>query len=233
MITEFFSNSVNSPFFGIILSIVGFKIGLMLQKKLKSPFINPLIIAMVFCIVILKIGNISYAQYNLGGNIIYLFLGPATAILAVSVYNQFAILKKNIIPVIAGTIVGSAVSIGSIILMAKLFNLDQIISISLYPKSVTTPIAIVLSEQNGGLQAITIFAVSLTGMTGAMLAPLLSKMFFITNEVAEGVAIGTSSHALGTTRALEMGETQGAMSSIAIAFSGIATVLLYAIFPFV
>ncbi|MFI3256987.1 MAG: LrgB family protein [Spirochaetales bacterium] len=227
----FYNTFISSPFFGIWLSIIAFYIGILISRTVKSPFANPLLIAMIICITVLKLCNISYETYSLGGDIIYMFLGPATTLLAVSVYNRFETLKKNLIPILAGTIVGSVVSVSSIIIMCRLFALDDSVSASLFPKSVTTAIAFPLAELGGGITAITFAATTITGILGAVGSPFLAKIFFIKNPVAVGLAIGTSSHALGTTKAIQMGETQAAMSSIAIALAGIVTVLLYAIFP--
>lgn len=233
MFELFWNTLVNSPLFGISLSIGAFYIGIVLNRILKSPLVNPLLVAMFICILVLKICNISYETYSMGGDIIYMFLGPATALLAVSVYNRFETLKKNLIPILVGTCVGSAVSIGSIVLMCRLFGLDETISASLFPKSVTTAIALPLSELSGGIPALTFAGIMLTGIMGAVFSPYMAKLFGIKKRVAVGLAIGTSSHTLGTTRALQMGETEAAMSSIAIALAGVFTVILYAIFPFI
>lgn len=233
MIEIFLNALVDSPLFGISISIGAFYIGVVLNRKFKSPFVNPLLVAMIICIAVLKLCNISYETYSMGGDIIYMFLGPATAVLAVSVYNRFETLKKNLIPILIGTFVGSAVSVGSIVIMCRLFGLDESISASLFPKSVTTAISLPLSELGGGIAAVTFAATTITGIMGAVCAPTLAKLFGIKNRTAVGLAIGTSSHALGTTRAIQMGETEAAMSSIAIALAGVSTVILYALFPLV
>lgn len=230
MFKLFWDTLIDSPLFGISLSIGAFYAGIVLNRKLKSPFVNPLLVAMLICIAVLKLCNIPYETYSMGGDIIYMFLGPATAVLAVSVYNRFDTLKKNLIPILAGTFVGSAVSVGSIVLMCRLFGLDESISASLFPKSVTTAIALPLSELGGGVMAITFAAITITGIMGAVCAPFMAKLFGIKNPVAIGLAIGTSSHALGTTRALQMGKTEAAMSSIAITLAGFSTVIIYAVF---
>ncbi len=230
MLDVFWCSIINSPFFGISLSIGAYFIGIKIKERCNSPLINPLIIAMILCIAFLKIFDISYEAYSYGGDIIYMFLGPMTAILAVSVYNRLEVLKENLLPILIGTFVGSCAAVGSIIVMCKLFGLDEAISVSLYPKSVTTAIALPLAEIGGGVTAVTFAATAITGFTGAVAAPFMSKVFGIKNKTAIGIAIGTSTHALGTTRAFQMGETEGAMSSIAIALAGVSTVIIYTLF---
>lgn len=219
----------SNPYFGIVLSISAFQLGIWINKKFKTPIANPLLIAIILIIGVLSVFNIPLENYNEGGDIIGLFLAPATAVLAVTIYSKLDILKKNLLPIIIGTGVGALTSIGTIYGLCKLFGLDESMTASLLPKSVTTPIAIEVSTQLGGMASITIAAVVVTGIAGAILAPALIKIFRVKNPVAQGLAIGTSSHAMGTTKALELGEIQGAMSGIAIGVAGIMTVI-YSLF---
>ena len=216
---------VCSPFFGIVLCIFTFQIGVWVNKKTKSPLANPLLIAIVLCILVLQVLHIPLESFNAGGNMIAMFLAPATASLALSIYGQLDVLKKNLIPILAGTSVGSIVSMTSVFLLCKAFRLDEALTVSMLPKSVTTPIAMEITRQNGGIVPVTVAAVVVTGIMGAMLAPSLIKLFKVDNPVAAGIAIGTCSHALGTSKAVEIGETEGAMSGIAIGTAGILTVL--------
>lgn len=220
----------SSPYFGIGISIFTYEMGVWINKKTKSPIANPLLIAIVLVIGFLQVFNISLESYNIGGNIIGMFLAPATASLAIMVYGQLDILKKNLLPITAGTAVGSIVSMTSVYFLCKVFGLDEKLTASLIPKSVTTPIAIELSSQLGGVIPITVAAVVLTGILGAVLAPTLIKIFRVDNPIASGIAIGTCSHALGTTKALEIGEIEGAMSGIAIGVAGIMTVIFTLLF---
>ena len=215
-----------SPFFGIFLSILAFEIGVWINRKTKSAMANPLLIAVIFCILVIKILHIPLESYYVGGNLISVFLGPATAVLALSIYSQFALLKKYFVPVLLGTVVGSSVSMGSAYLLCRIFRLDEALSRSMLTKSVTTPFAIAISENIGGVPAVAVAAVVLTGILGAVFAPVLIRIFHVKNPIAAGVAIGTSSHAVGTSKAIELGETQGAMSGIAIGMSGIVTVII-------
>jgi predicted murein hydrolase (TIGR00659 family) len=214
-----------SPLFGIVLCIFAFEAGVWINGKVKSPIANPLLIAIILVIAVLKILNIPYSQFNNGGKFISLFLAPATAALALSIFRNFITLKKNLIPILAGTAAGSLVSIASVLCMCRLFHLDSRLTASLLPKSVTTPIAIEISAQLGGLAPVTVAAVVVTGIFGAVTAPLLITLFRIKNPVAAGIAIGTASHAVGTSKALELGEVEGAMSGVAIGVAGLITVL--------
>ena len=214
-----------SPFFGISLSVIAFWVGVRIQKKTGLVLCNPLLIAIVLVSAVLLVCRIPYASYNQGGAIINMFLAPATACLAVSIYTQINLLRENWLPILAGCTAGSITSMGSIYLMCRLFRLDEAVSASLIPKSVTTPIAVSISENLGGIQAITVVAVILTGILGSILAPVLIKTFRVKDPVAAGLAIGACSHAVGTSRALELGETEGAMSGLSIGICGILTVV--------
>jgi len=215
-----------SPFFGICLSVFAFEVGVMLNKKLKTPIANPLFIAVALIILIITMLDIPFETFNNGGAMITMFLGPATASLAMNIYAQLEQLKKRLVPILAGALVGSVTSIGCILLLTKLFGLDEAMTASLIPKSVTTPIAMGVSQQLGGIVPVTVAAVVFTGIIGAVFSPVFIKLFRVKDPVAAGLAIGVSSHALGTTKALEIGEVEGAMSGIAIGIAGLITVIL-------
>ncbi len=215
-----------SPLFGIVLCIVCFEVGLWVNKKLKTPLANPLLIAIAMVIIILNVFHIPLEDFQQGGDVISLFLAPATAVLALSIYSQLEVLKKNFLPALVGCTVGSLASMFSAFWLCQLFQLDDSLVQAMIPKSVTTPIAMGISEQHGGLVPVTVAAVIVTGILGAIAAPWLVKLFHVKNKAAAGLAIGTCSHAVGTSKALQMGEIEGAMSSIAMGFSGIITVIL-------
>ncbi|MCR5724972.1 MAG: LrgB family protein [Treponema sp.] len=215
-----------TPFFGVVTCIVFYKISLVLQQKTKILLLNPLLTATVFIILFLKLCHIPYAHFKSGADILQSFLGPVTAILAIAMYNQRKVLVANLVPVLAGTVAGSAACIGTVIAMCRLLHVDERMLNSLLSKSVTTPIALALTESKGGVLPLTMLAVVLSGITGAVFAPGLVKVLHIKNKAAAGIAIGTCSHALGTTTALQMGEVYGAMSSIAIGCAGLATTVL-------
>ena len=155
-----------------------------------------------------------------------MFLSPATAVLAITVYRQRKLLKEHILAILAGTIAGSLCSIIVVYLLAHLFGLSEEMTSSLIPKSITTPMAIAVSDSIGGIQSITVLSVIVTGTLGNIIGPTLIRIFRIKNEIAQGMALGASSHAVGTSRAIELGEIQGSLSSIALVMSGIITVIL-------
>lgn len=220
------SDIFSSPFFGIALSILAFWIGVKIQKQLKSVLCNPLLIAILLTSVVLLAFDIPYESYNEGGAVINMFLTPATACLAVSIYTKIQILKKNCIPIVVGCTVGSLTSMGSVWLLCQLFGLDEAMTASLIPKSITTPIAMEVCQSHGGIVPVTVIAVIFTGILGSILAPFLIRLFRVDNPVTAGLAIGACSHAVGTSRALELGETEGAMSGLAIGVCGIITVIV-------
>ena len=214
-----------SPFFGITISILAFFIGLEIQKRTKIALCNPLLLAIILVIVFLKIFGISYDDYNEGGAIINMFLAPATACLAVSIYTKRRILKESWLPILVGCTVGCLASMGSVLVMCHLFGLDEAMPASLTPKSVTTAIAISVAESHGGIAPVTVVAVLLTGILGSIITPVMIRLLRVKNPVEAGIAIGACSHAVGTSKAIEIGETEGAMSGLAIGVCGIITVV--------
>ncbi|OUN10609.1 LrgB family protein [Flavonifractor sp. An9] len=215
----------NSPFFGVALSVLAFWVGVKIQKKTGLVVCNPLLIGVILVIGLLLALGIPYENYDQGGSLINLFLSPATACLAVAIYSKVQLLKENWLPILVGCVVGSLVSMGSILGLCRLFGLDDAMTASLLPKSVTTPIAVSVAQAHGGIPSITVVAVILTGILGSILAPLLIRLFRVKDPIAAGLAIGACSHAVGTSKALELGETEGAMSGLAIGVCGLVTVL--------
>ena len=197
-----------------------------LNRKFRTPLCNPLLIAIVLVVGVLLVFRIPYEDYNAGGEIISLFLAPATACLAVGIYSKLAVLKKYWLPILVGAVAGSASSMLSVYALCRLLGLDEQLTVSLIPKSVTTPIAVGIVESAGGLTPITVVAVIVTGILGAILAPTMIRLFRISDSVAAGLAIGACSHAVGTSKAVELGEVEGAMSGLAIGVCGVVTVVL-------
>lgn len=226
MQTYFLNEFISTPLFGILLSLIAFQIGILLYKKTRSSLFNPLLVGFVLVILFLFYFRIDFETYNVGGDYISFFLGPSTVVLAVPLYKKIQLLKSDAFPIIAGISAGCIAGISSILVLSILFDLDKVITSSLVPKSVTTPIGIEISKQIGGLPAITVAAIVVTGIIGAVLGPFICHSLRIKDSVAVGIAIGTASHALGTTRAIELGETEGAMSGLAIGIAGIITVFL-------
>ncbi|MDR1970376.1 MAG: LrgB family protein [Treponema sp.] len=217
------------PAMGILVSIGAYLIGVLIRKYFPHPLINPLVIANIIIILVILFSPLTAEQYLLGGGAISLFIVPATAILGLRIYNQRENLKANLIPVAAGCAAGSASSIFSVWALGRLFGIDDQAILSLLPKSVTTAIAIDLSQAHGGLAGITVSAVIITGVFSAFISPYLIKILKLKDPVAVGVAMGVSGHAICTSVALELGETQGAMSGIALGLMGIITSVLFVI----
>ena len=183
-------------------------------------------IVSVAVIAVLLVFHIPYESYWQGGELINLFLGPATACMAVTIYSQRKLLAKHWLPVLVGCVVGVVTAMGSILVLCRLLGLDRAMTMSLLPKSVTMPIATVVAQGHGGTVAVTVAAVVVTGMLGNLCAPLLVKLFRVKDPMAVGLGIGACSHAMGTAKALELGETEGAMSGLAIGLCGILTTVL-------
>lgn len=222
----FFAGLTGSPFFGIFLSIATYVLGAWLNRKTKSPLLNPLLFSIVAIILILTLTGIPVETYEKSSTIITHMLGPATIALAVSMYKQRAVFVAYWPAILAGTLVGAIVSIVSVLLIGSMLDLETPLLMSLVAKSVTTAISVPITEQLGGIVPIAIATAVVTGILGAILAPLMIRVFHVKDAVAAGLAIGTSSHAMGTSKALELGEVEGAMSGIALSITGIWTVLL-------
>lgn len=221
---------INTPYFGILLSVASYLTALGIYKKTKLSLLNPLLLTVIFIIIVLKTFNIPLEKYNEGGNLIAFFLAPATVILAVPLYKQLKLLKEHFIPIMAGVITGSIVSMISVIGFSKLFNLNIAIAKSIVPKSITTPLGMEISKSFGGIIPITVVAIVLTGILGAVIGPFLVSIANIKSKIAKGIGIGTGAHAIGTSKAIEMGEVEGAMSGLAIGLAGTATVIIAPIF---
>lgn len=220
----------SSPLFGLAISISSFFLGVFIQKKTRKSILNPLLISYAVIISFLLIFDIPLEWYMKGGEIINLFLTPATCALALNIYREWKLIKENALALAVGTIVGSAVSMTLAYFIGKLLGFDNAVCLSIVPKGITTPMAIAVSETIGGIPSITVLCVIITGISGNVLSPILIKLFNIKDPTTQGISIGTCSHAIGTSKALEMGEKQGALSSVALTLSGIVTVVLSLVF---
>ena len=216
----------STPFFGLGVTLLCWYLAGRFQKRTGLLICNPVLVASLLVIGIMLLFHIPLDNYNAGGSIIKLLLAPATAVLALNIYQQRAILKRHFWPVVLGCFVGSLVSMLLVQVLCRLFQAEASLLNSLLPKSVTTAIAVSIAESSGGLPALTAASVIITGIEGAMRAPLFAQVFHVTDPVVEGVAIGACSHAVGTSKALEIGPLQGAMSSIALCVCGIITSIL-------
>lgn len=216
----------NSAYFGILITLAAFFIGNRLKKRFKSALFNPMLIAVVLIIAVLLLLHIDYAQYTSSAKYLSYFMTPTTICLAIPLYEQFESLKKHPIAILCGILSGVISSLLCVWLLTGLFGMEPALRASLLPKSITTAIGIGLSEELGGYPALTAGVIIITGIVGSIGSDLLCRLLRITEPVAKGIAIGTSSHVIGTAHALELGEVEGAMSSLSIAISGIFTVLL-------
>ena len=222
--------ATESVFFGAVISLLCYEVGLACKKRVKSPLINTLLIAIALVSLFLAVFGIDYATYYDGAKYISYLLTPATVSLAVPLYRQFALLKKERAAIFAGLLSGVISGLTSILLCAKLLRLDYEMYVTLLPKSITTAIGMELSDKMGGIVTITVMAIAITGILGNMMAETILKLFRITEPVAKGLAIGCASHAMGTARAMEIGEVEGAMSSLSIVVTGLLTVIGVSVF---
>lgn len=217
---------ISSPVFGVLVSLVAYEIGVLIKEKTKLSIFNPLLVAIIILIFFLTKFHVKYTDYNNGGQVISFFLAPATVALALPFYKKFSLFKKNALPILIGILCGSTAGIVCVIVLCRLFKFSNELTESLIPKSITTPIGMALSKQLGGVQPITVVAIIITGIVGAVIGPFLYKVLKLNDKVAMGIAMGASCHAVGTAKAMEIGETEGAMSSLTMAIAGIITVFL-------
>lgn len=227
MVKELFETSL---FAGAALSLLGYMLGAFLKKKCKNPLLNPLLISIIISIVVLVVAGVDYETYNASAKYLSYLLTPSTVCLAIPLYEQLPLLKKNFVAIVLGIFSGALTSVVCVFVLSKLMQLSHEEYVSLLPKSVTTAIGIGVSEELGGYVTITIAVIVITGILGNLFAEIVYKIFRITEPIAKGVGIGTSSHAMGTAKAIEMGEVEGAMSGLSIVVAGIFTVILAPIF---
>lgn len=220
----------SSAFFGVTLSLAAYGIGVLLGKKLKSPLCNPLLVSIVLTIAVIAVFKIDTEAYNASAKYLSYLLTPATVALAIPLYEQIEILKKNAVAIIAGIVSGVLTSVGSILAMAAIFGFTHEEFVTFLPKSITTAIGKGVSEELGGYVAVTVAVIIITGVLGSVIAEPVLKLFHITDPVAKGIAIGSASHAVGTSKAMEIGKTEGAVSSLSIVVSGIITVVAASFF---
>lgn len=227
---EFLQNSV---FFGAAISLLSYMIGLRLKKRFKSGVFNPLLISIIITIAVLAAAHIDYETYNISAKYLSWFLTPATICLAIPLYEQLSLLKKNFAAVLAGIVSGVLTSLVTVLILALIFGLSQQEFVTFLPKSITTAIGMDVSRELGGYVTITVVVIVITGVLGNISAELICKVFGIKEPIAKGLAIGSASHAIGTARAMEMGEIEGAMSSLSIAVAGILTVIGASVFSWI
>lgn len=221
---------LQQPATGLALTIAAYGVGFWLKSRWPSPLANPLAIGAGLIILLITMTPLTLEQYQSGGALITLFIVPATTALALHIHRQWALLRTHLLPVAAGCLAGSITSMASVVALGRLFGLEHALTASLQPKSVTTAIALELSAVSGGIGPITVAAVIFTGVAGVILGPWLIRLLRLKGSLEIGVALGTSAHAIGTSKAIEFGEVEGAMSGIALVLSGILTSILYVVF---
>ena len=224
---SFFQESL---FAGVTISLLAYLAGTLLKKKFKLGFLNPLLISIIITIIVLVVSGVDYDTYNAGAQYLSWFLTPATVCLAIPLYEQWELLKHHWRAVFLGILAGVFTSIGMVCVLAWLMGLSHEEYVTLLPKSITTAIGMGLSEELGGYVTITVAVIVVTGVLGNIMGEVICKIFRITDPIAKGLAFGASSHAIGTAKAMEIGEIEGAMSSLAIAVTGLLTVLFSSIF---
>ena len=221
-----------NPIFGLLLTLACYGIGTLIHRKIGWSFLQPIVIGTVMIIAVLNFTGISYEEYVAQNQILNYMLPLTAIVLAVPLYRNFHIMKKHALPLLAGIISGTVVTMGSIVVLGKLFHADGILIASMLPKSATNPIAIEVSGLIGGIPSLTVSLVVIAGIFGATFGPELLTLFGVKNEVARGIAIGSMSHAVGTSRAFKESEVEGAMSSLAMAIAGTLTALLAPVFVY-
>ena len=221
---------LSSTFFGVSISLLTYFFGMFLRKKFDYAIVNPLLISAILTIAFLLVFDVDYATYNQGAQYLSVFLTPATICLAVPLYRQLQVLKQNIVTVIVPISCGVIAHAITLISLSKLFDVEEILTLSLLSKSVTTPIAVGICHELNGIEVVTIMGVMIAGIIGAVFGPIVCNLLKIKEPIAQGLGIGSASHAIGTSKALEMGELQGAMSSLAIVVTAILNVIVV---PFV
>lgn len=221
---------LSSMYAGTVLSLAAYMVGVWLKKQFRSPLLNPLLVAILITIAVLLAGRVNYEVYDASAKTLSWFLTPATVCLAIPLYENFRLLLKHLQAVLLGIVSGVFTSLVSVLALSAVMHLSHQEYVTMLPKSITTAIGVGISEELGGYVSLTVAVILITGVLGNMIAEGLCKLFRITDPIARGVAIGTSSHAIGTAKAMELGEVEGAMSSLSIVVSGMLTVLGAAVF---
>lgn len=221
---------INSTTIGVVISVLGYELGLFLKKKFKMSIFNPLLVSIIFVIVCLLIFNVDYDSYNLSAKYLSYLLTPATVCLAIPLYQQLDLLKENKLAIMTGIVSGVLTSLVCIFVLSLAFGFGHEEYVTMLPKSITTAIGMVVSEELGGYVTITVAVIVITGVLGNMCGEAVCRIFKIEEPIAKGIALGTSSHVVGTSKAMEMGEVEGAMSGLSIVIAGICTMIGVSVF---
>ncbi len=225
--TEFMQNSAYA---GVTISLISYAIGAKLKRKFGFGFFNPLLISIIVTILVLIGSHVDYETYNEGAKYLSWLLTPATVCLAIPLYEEWELLKKNASAVMLGVTAGVLTSLVTVFILARLMGLNHANYVTLLPKSITTAIGMGVSEELGGYVTITVAVIVITGVLGNIFGELICKIFRIHEPISKGLAFGTAAHAIGTAKAMELGDVEGAMSSLSIAVAGVLTVVLASLF---
>lgn len=225
--TEFMQNSAYA---GVTISLISYAIGAKLKRKFGYGFLNPLLISIIVTIIVLISCNISYETYNEGAKYLSWLLTPATVCLAIPLYEEWELLKNNAKAVLLGVFAGVITSLVTVFVLAKMMGLSHANYVTLLPKSITTAIGMGVSEELGGYVTITVAVIVITGVLGNIFGELICRIFRIKEPISKGLALGTAAHAIGTAKAMELGDVEGAMSSLSIAVAGVITVVFASLF---
>lgn len=217
---------VSNPLFGLTVSILAYFIAAQIHRKWPNPATTPLLLAVVMVILVLKVTGISYADYNHGGAYLTTLIVPSTVALGIPLYQAFDLMKFHVRSILAGVVVGAIVNTTLTALLAKLFGMQFFLAISLFPKSVTTAMAIGITSKMGGMMTLTLVVVVATGILTSVIGPMLLDWFGIRDRVAKGVALGGTGHAIGTGTAMQLGQIEGAMAGLSIGVTGIVYVIV-------
>ena len=213
----------------MVLTLGAYQIGLLLQRKLRSPICNPTLVSMVLVLLFFWLTGMKNADYQAGMGIMSWLLTPATVCLAIPMYQHFSVLKKNLPAIFAGIVAGTVTSLAFVAIWGLLLHYNRELVMSLLPKSVTSAIGAPLAQMSGGLMPITTAVIIITGIFGNITGPLMCRLFRITGEIPQGVAYGTAAHVIGTAKANELSELTGAVSSLSLVVAGLVTAVLFPI----
>ena len=220
----------SSIFAGVTISLLAYMFGSVLKKKLKKAILNPLLVSIIVTIVVLVVADVDYDVYNEGAKYLSWFLTPATVCLAIPLYEQWELLKHNYKAVLGGIFAGVITSLTTVLVLCKVMGLSHKDYVTLLPKSITTAIGMGVSEELGGYVTITVAVIVVPGVIGNIIGEIVFRIFRIEEPISKGLALGSSAHAIGTAKAMEIGEVEGAMSSLSIAVTGILTVILASVY---
>ena len=214
---------LNISILPVVLTLLAYRLGALAQRKTKSPLCNPILVAVILVLGFLAISGMELQTYQAGATYLSWLITPATVCLAISMYEQFQVLKKNTPAILAGVAAGAAACLIMVLALCLLFGFDRVLTASLLPKSVTTAIGVPLSQLAGGMTPVTTAAIILTGIIASVLGPTLCKLFHLTDEIARGAAFGTAGHVIGTAKAGELSPLTGAVSSLSLVVAGLLT----------